>query len=75
MVDHFEAMLQGIDDLSGLNLMAEPDITDEQKELIKERSVARDSKDWAKSDAARDKLLEQGITIRDTPQGPIWSRS
>lgn len=74
MVDHFEAMLQGIDDLLGLNLLAEGDITDEQKRLLAERSEARDAKDWARADAARDKLLDQGITVRDTPHGPIWSR-
>jgi cysteinyl-tRNA synthetase len=74
MVDHFEGMLKGIDELLGLNLMAEADITDEQKQLVEERSKAREAKDWAASDAARDKLLEQGITVRDTPQGPIWAR-
>jgi cysteinyl-tRNA synthetase len=74
MVDHFEAMLKGIDDLLGLNLSAEGDITHEQKQLIKERSKARAAKDWAHSDIVRDKLLEQGIAIRDTSQGPIWSR-
>lgn len=74
MVDHFETMLQGIDDLLGLNLLAEKDITDGQKDLIARRSKARDDKDWAAADAARDKLLDQGITVRDTPHGPIWSR-
>ncbi len=74
MVDHFENMLKGIDKLLGLNLMAEADITDEQKQLIQERSKAREAKDWVASDAARDKLLEQGVTVRDTPQGPIWAR-
>jgi cysteinyl-tRNA synthetase len=74
MVDHFEGMLQGIDDLLGLNLMAEGDITDEQKHLIKERSKARQAKDWTRSDTVRDKLLKQGVSVRDTPQGPIWSR-
>ena len=37
MVDHFEAMLKGIDDLLGLSLMSVADITDEQKQLIAER--------------------------------------
>lgn len=74
MVDHFEAMLESIDDLLGLELMSEPDITPEQKKLIKERSEARQTEDWAKSDEIRDKLLEHRITVRDTPQGPIWSR-
>ncbi len=74
MVDHFETMLQSIDDLLGLNLMAEEDITFEQKKLIAERSADRAAGDWAKADNARDKLLEQGITLRDMPHGAIWSR-
>lgn len=74
MVDHFESMLQGVDDLLGLNLMDESDITEDQKELLAERSRARDEQDWAKADAARDRLLEQGIVVRDTPRGVIWSR-
>jgi cysteinyl-tRNA synthetase len=74
MVDHFEVMLKGIDDLLGLNLLKEPDITSEQKKLIAERSEARAGKDWAKADEARDELLAQGIGVRDTPQGAIWFR-
>jgi cysteinyl-tRNA synthetase len=74
MVDHFEAMLQGIDDLLGLDLMSESDITDEQKALIAERSKARAAKDWAAADKARDTLLEQGIAVRDTEHESIWSR-
>jgi cysteinyl-tRNA synthetase len=75
MVDHFEAMLQSIDDLLGLNLMGESDITQEQKKLVAERSKAREEQDWARADAVRDQLLEQGITVRDMPHGAIWSRS
>lgn len=74
MVDHFEAMLQGIDDLLGLNLMAESDIVDEQKKLIAERTKAREAKEWKKADVIRKRLLDQGIVLRDTDGGPIWSR-
>lgn len=75
MVDHFEAMLRGIDNLFGLNLMEEPDISKDQKHLIKERAKARKTEDWKKSDQLRDQLLEQGINVRDTSQGTIWFRS
>jgi len=74
MLDHFEAMLRGIDKLLGTRLMDEPDITEEQKKLIRERSKARKAENWKKADEARDKLLADGITVRDTPQGPIWAR-
>jgi len=74
MIDHFEAMLQGIDDLLGIDLMGEADIVDEQKKLIAERTAAREAKEWKKSDQIRDRLLDQGIVLRDTPYGTIWSR-
>jgi cysteinyl-tRNA synthetase len=43
------------------------------KLALKERAAARDRKDFAASDAIRDGLLELGITIEDTAQGPRWS--
>jgi cysteinyl-tRNA synthetase len=72
MVDHLEAMLRGIDDLLGLSLMSVRDITHEQKQLIHERQAARDDKDWAKSDDIRDKLISDGVGLRDTSSGAIW---
>jgi cysteinyl-tRNA synthetase len=59
--------------LLGIDLNG-PDITDAQKQLINERQKARDAKDWAKSDNLRDELQKQGISVRDTDNGPIWSR-
>jgi len=41
--------------------------------MLKERTSARDRKDFAASDAIRDGLLALGITIEDTAQGPRWS--
>ena len=42
--------------------------------MIKERTKARESKDWAKSDSIRDKLKDMGIEIQDTPEGTKWRR-
>lgn len=70
----FGDFLDAVDQLFGLNLRRD-DITDEQKALIAEREKAREAKDWAKSDELRDKLSEQGVTIRDTPYGTIWEYS
>lgn len=68
-------LLEAIDDMLGLNLIAAtPDITDEQKQLIVARQRARDEKDWGASDEYRDALKEQGIAVRDTPQGSIWEK-
>lgn len=46
----------------------------EIQKLIDERDVARNNKDWARSDEIRDQLQEMGITIRDTPNGTRWTR-
>ena len=44
-------------------------LDDETKQLIQEREVARANKDWAKSDAIRDKLAGKGISVKDTKEG------
>ncbi|MFA5004022.1 MAG: cysteine--tRNA ligase [Candidatus Saccharimonadales bacterium] len=70
----FETYLQFVDDLLGLKLLGQPDITREQKQLIAEREKARKTGDWTASDSVRDKLTEQGIGLRDTAHGAIWFR-
>lgn len=65
--------LKAIDELLGLDLVGTtPDITHEQKALIKRREEARAAKDWTASDELRDELTSSGIMIRDTPHGTIW---
>ncbi len=44
-------------------------LTDEQKALIEERSKARSEKNWAEADRIRDILAEEGIQVKDTPDG------
>jgi cysteinyl-tRNA synthetase len=72
MVDHFEAMLQGIDDLLGLDLMTVHDVTAAEKDLIARREAARGRQDWAESDRLRDELAARGIGLHDHPHGVIW---
>lgn len=63
-----------IDILLGLELSLRTDITQPQKDLITKRQIAREAKNWAQSDEFRDELQKQGILIRDTDNGPIWTR-
>ena len=42
------------------------------EEIIKIRTLARDNKDWAKSDEIRDKLLEHKIQLKDGKNGTTW---
>lgn len=67
-------LLATIDEIFGLRLLeSTPDISDDLKRLIVERERARDQKDWQASDKIRDQLIEQGITLNDTPSGTRWS--
>ena len=69
-------LIDTIDELLGLQLAdATPDISDEAKRLILERRQARADKDWTRSDELRDELKGQGILVRDTPSGQIWTYS
>lgn len=43
--------------------------------LILQRIEAKKSKDFAKADEIRNELTSRGITIIDTPNGPIWRRN
>ncbi|ETS33172.1 cysteine--tRNA ligase [Photorhabdus temperata] len=42
--------------------------------LIKQRNDARQNKDWALADSARNQLNEMGIELEDGPQGTSWRR-
>lgn len=43
--------------------------------LIAERQAAKQAKDFAKADAIRQQLLDQGIVLKDSPSGTTWERS
>ena len=42
--------------------------------LIEKRRMAREEKDYEKSDTIRDQLLNMGIFIEDTQEGPVWKK-
>jgi cysteinyl-tRNA synthetase len=67
-------VLQFLDDYLGLQFGGRPDITPEQKAVIAQRQAARQNKDFAAADHARDQLLKQGIEIEDGANGPRWRR-
>ncbi|MBO7132083.1 cysteine--tRNA ligase [Candidatus Saccharibacteria bacterium] len=76
LIDNEELSLKQwgiVDELFGLRLIEEsPKISEETYALIKEREMARKEKNFARSDEIRDELIKQGITVKDTPEGPIW---
>jgi cysteinyl-tRNA synthetase len=46
-------------------------LTPEQQRLVDSREQARANKEWEKADQLRGQLEEQGIGLKDTPDGPI----
>jgi cysteinyl-tRNA synthetase len=71
----FEQFLKSLDQILGLRLSDRSDITANQKQLIKDRTLARVAEDWQKSDDIRNQLANQGLGLRDTPQGAVWYRT
>ncbi|RKX62812.1 MAG: cysteine--tRNA ligase [Thermodesulfobacteriota bacterium] len=53
----------------GLLGMTEVDVL----KVIKERTRAREEKDWASADRIRDELGAKGITLKDGPEGTTWT--
>jgi cysteinyl-tRNA synthetase len=41
--------------------------------LLEERERARRERNFTVADAVRDRLLAAGITVEDTPDGPLWT--
>jgi cysteinyl-tRNA synthetase len=55
-------------------MLAKTDISEAEILIfIQERNQARADRDWARSDQIRDKLLEQGIELKDGQEGTGWS--
>ncbi len=71
----YDALIQ-LDEVIGLLPKETEEILDEEIEAkIRERDEARKQKDFARADAIRDELREQGIILEDTPEGVRWKRS
>lgn len=64
-------LLKKFDTVLGLNIEKEEKVNlpEEIKKIVEERKVARENKDWKKSDELRDKLLSLGYNVKDTKDG------
>lgn len=70
----FIEFLEYIDGVFGLSLMSTKDITNQQKQLILQRDLARKSKSWSTSDKIRKILQAQGIMLNDSSSKTYWRR-
>jgi cysteinyl-tRNA synthetase len=68
------AMLRHADHILDVVQFPEAALDAEVERLIAERQVARDRKDFARSDAIRQQLLAMGIQLDDTREGTRWKR-
>lgn len=50
------------------------EISEEIKQIIEQRKIARDNKQWEESDRLRDLIISKGYSLKDTPQGTIVER-
>jgi cysteinyl-tRNA synthetase len=57
----------GLDEIS----KQEVKIPDEVQSLLSERRLAREEKDFKKSDELRDKIFELGFSVKDTKDGVV----
>ena len=71
-IKEFISFIDKLDSILGLNLSSIQDIDQEYKDLLSQRTSARDNKDWHKSDLIREELKKKGIGIRDTELDAIW---
>ncbi|MBD3209435.1 cysteine--tRNA ligase [Candidatus Woesearchaeota archaeon] len=58
----------------GMKQVKLSEVDDGIEALIERREEARKHKDWETADKIRDDLKQQGIELRDTPEGPRWKR-
>lgn len=66
--------LDYLKDVLGIDLY-KPDITKKQKQIIQNRDIAKDSKNYADADEFRNELASSGIALRDTENGTYWYRA
>ncbi len=69
--DKLAKLLLKFDTVLGLNIDKEEkiELPEEILKIVEERKLARENKDWKKSDELRDKLSNLGYTVKDTKDG------
>jgi cysteinyl-tRNA synthetase len=74
--DNKRELFMYADQVLGLDLdrpIQTRELTEHMQNLLDQRIKARDEKRWTDSDLLRVELETLGLTIKDTPEGQIWS--
>ena len=74
--DNKRELFMYADQVLGLDLnrpIQTREITEHMQNLLDQRIKARDEKRWTDSDLLRVELETLGLTIKDTPEGQMWS--
>ncbi|ABC76162.1 cysteine--tRNA ligase [Syntrophus aciditrophicus] len=64
--------LKKIDDVLGVMKFEEEQISEEALQLMKRREALRQEGRWAQADEIRQRLLDMGVVVADTPEGMVW---
>lgn len=62
------------DEWLGYGVSEDSDEEEKIDSMLQERTQAKKDKNFARADEIRDELLQMGIAIEDTPEGPVWKR-
>ncbi len=66
-----EAM-QKVDAVLGVMKFEEEQIREEARQLMIRREALRKDGQWEQADEIRQRLLEMGVVVADTPEGMVW---
>ncbi len=65
----------GVDTLPAREANVSDDLAARIEQMIQQRAEAKKARDFARADAIRKQLADEGITLEDTPKGTTWRRS
>ena len=70
-VTESQTILRELAQVLGLQLHTQTTFSEEVMNLVRLRTEARATKNWARADEIRAELDALGVTVEDTPQGPV----
>jgi len=65
----------GLADLKTEIVTVDPAFAAKINTLVQARTVAKQSKDWARADALRDEINTLGVLLEDSPTGTTWKQT